>query len=471
MNVTFYTFAKKDNSTKRPGGGAGYNVTLKEPSSVTAPVISLVWPGAGSPVQYNYAYIPAFARYYFIRNWSFADRQWTAEMVVDVLASWKTYIGNSTKYVIRGDKETEEDDYLKDGMYPVSFEQTIDVADAANPFYCYDLSAGGYIFGILASPTAGAIGGITYYSMTAASANTLMTSLYQAAWSVFDPTDLTTDFGKALETFGRNLVKSMINPMQFIVSAMWVPVMPTGTTVSSISLGDFTVSVSAYILDHITWHDTVSIPFSTFPLLVIDRVYELIEPYTYYSVEFQPFGIIPLSAIDLYGATSLSCEFTMDFTTGLAILRVYVDSEAKKCLATRTAQVGVNLAVSGSIANNAGGLMDIIGAVASVASENYVGAIGSVLNAANDFIPQARSSGTSGGVAGLASTPTVNFIRRHSRGAQKDHTEHGYVIMKSLQLSTISGYIMVDEGDIDAPATLAELSQIKAFLEGGFFYE
>ena len=101
MNVYFYTFSKRINSTAQPTGGTLHTVTLKTPSSVMTPTISLVWSGSGSPAAYNYAYISDYGRYYWVSNWTFSDRQWTATLNVDVLASYKTQIGGSSKYILR----------------------------------------------------------------------------------------------------------------------------------------------------------------------------------------------------------------------------------------------------------------------------------------------------------------------------------------------------------------------------------
>ena len=56
MNVTFFTFAKKVNSTKRPSGGSSYSVTLKEGCSILQPSIRLVWTGTGSPASQRDTY-------------------------------------------------------------------------------------------------------------------------------------------------------------------------------------------------------------------------------------------------------------------------------------------------------------------------------------------------------------------------------------------------------------------------------
>ena len=474
MNVTFYSFSKKENSTKQPGGGSGYNVALKEPSSVLAPVIRLIWTGAGSPVHFNYAFIPSYSRYYFVRNWTYAERQWQAELVVDPLASWKTYIGAATKYVVRADSVGKKNDYVKDGMYPVTFNQTIEYGTpVASPIYQPDISSGGFVFGVLASPSSGAIGGVTYYSMDATNANTLMNALYQKAYQLFDTSWTSSDIGEALMTFGQNLVKSILNPMQFVVSAMWFPSrLTTGTTVSNIYLGAFATGASGDVISTPAAPDGgTDIPMSTLPIHVYNGEYEWIEPYTMYCLEYEPFGIIPLSAIDLVNATKVTVQTTVDYVSGLGVCRVLKDGDSSQLLATRTAQVGVQLSVSGTSINGQGIIANTVGAVANLAAENYIGAAGNILQATNDFVQDARSSGTSGGFAGLVCTPSIKLIRRYSPSVDTDPTEHGYPVMAPITINTLSGFVMVDEGDIAAPATMQELAQIKSYLEGGFFYE
>lgn len=107
MNVKFYTFSKRVNSTARPTGGTDYTVILKEPSSVISPRLDLIWTGTGSPTAFNYAYIGDFGRYYWVTNWEYQNRKWTASLSVDVLASWKTEIGNSAKYVLRSAADSD----------------------------------------------------------------------------------------------------------------------------------------------------------------------------------------------------------------------------------------------------------------------------------------------------------------------------------------------------------------------------
>ena len=69
MIVKLYSkFAKRNNSTKTPTGGVEYTGTLKDNCDILNPVVIFQAAGAVDyfPASYNYAYIDAFERYYFI---------------------------------------------------------------------------------------------------------------------------------------------------------------------------------------------------------------------------------------------------------------------------------------------------------------------------------------------------------------------------------------------------------------------
>ena len=73
FDVTFFNFAKKDNSTARPPAGSGTTLkcAIKTPSSILSPVVEVsgdLFPGNQYPT-WNYAHIPAFnGRRYFVTN-------------------------------------------------------------------------------------------------------------------------------------------------------------------------------------------------------------------------------------------------------------------------------------------------------------------------------------------------------------------------------------------------------------------
>ena len=97
FSVTFYeNFKKKTNSTKIPDNTVTQrtfqNVEIKEQSSLINPVIKFLFDGSAKFMEYNYAYIPYFNRYYFIDNIVYNSGRYEAYLTCDVLASYKTDI-------------------------------------------------------------------------------------------------------------------------------------------------------------------------------------------------------------------------------------------------------------------------------------------------------------------------------------------------------------------------------------------
>ena len=100
FKVRLYTIEKYDRSTKQPTGtGKEYECLANTPFSVLSPTLRLATGDAVS--VYNYVYVPSVDRYYFVNEWTYSRGLWEAECAVDVLASWKSYIGDSTLYVLR----------------------------------------------------------------------------------------------------------------------------------------------------------------------------------------------------------------------------------------------------------------------------------------------------------------------------------------------------------------------------------
>ena len=117
VHCTLYKISKKTNSTRRPEDIAGIfsaerNGEFKGRQSLLAPVVDFVGvtettiPPAGQDPEtyaprFNYAYIKEFERYYFITEWTFEGGIWTAQMSVDVLATYRDEILAMNAYVLR----------------------------------------------------------------------------------------------------------------------------------------------------------------------------------------------------------------------------------------------------------------------------------------------------------------------------------------------------------------------------------
>ena len=154
MDCYFFTFNKKTNSTASPtADGVRYEITIRDRATLTAPVISLasVW----DPSLYNYAWIPEWSRYYWIREWTYSSGLWYGALEVDVLASLRTLIRNSTQYVARS--AAAYDLELADSRYPMQTPPTVNVYAPERYVNAWDIDGmlashagqGTYIVGII----------------------------------------------------------------------------------------------------------------------------------------------------------------------------------------------------------------------------------------------------------------------------------------------------------------------------------
>ena len=224
MNVTLYKFAKRHNSTARPGSGAVSlslsNITWNDgASSILNPSIRVCkssdWGQLTETdiVKYNYAYIANFARYYYINDWSYnGDGTWTADLDVDVLASWQLEIKASGGYV--GRSSSHEDYWIEDSLYPATTDFRVKTATKATQFSNV-VSNGVFVIGVI-SGQAPNIGAVSYYAMSLANLATLVSNIVGQYGTAQNP-NMFSD----ITNLDSDVLKSLVNHMQFIVSCKW----------------------------------------------------------------------------------------------------------------------------------------------------------------------------------------------------------------------------------------------------------
>ena len=182
MNVYLFGFTKKENSTKTPTitDGVQFSMQLKEETSVLSPVLIVNKTNSqGQPQQptvYNYAYIPAFMRYYFIRDWQYINGAWICYCSVDVLGSHKLEIGTTSCYIERSASAYNGD--IIDSLYPAKTDVEIVSATIANSWSGVAPSGGCYIVGIINYQSSNHIGAISYYAMDTSGLNSLLAYLF-----------------------------------------------------------------------------------------------------------------------------------------------------------------------------------------------------------------------------------------------------------------------------------------------------
>lgn len=466
MQATFYQFAKRTNSTKRPSGGQEFGIDLKAPCNIIDPEIKIAT--QSNPTGYNYCYLPTFSRYYWVKNWTYSDGLWNASLTVDTLASYRDQIGYSTEYVVRS--SAKFDGTISDGLYPATAEVR-SVTSAFQGGFSETISGGFFVIGFIAK-AANSIGAITYVVMTPGNAKKLSAKL------LTDVSYLSIDNAEISDS----LTKVLFNPYQYIVSCNYFPFDVAELTahlplVSNVDVGWWSIDIPCWILgaDNNNLTKSVSVGIPKHPQAASRGGYCNASPYTDYTIFLQPFGVIPLDASKLWGAATLSIQYTVDLFTGDSILRMFTDTN--QLVHETTAKLGVPIQLSNITFNvpSGGGLLQtgiaaaFGGLQAALTGGSFSDVGNGILNAAQATNADVASNGATGSTIAFDSVPYM--VARFKILVDDNNEDHGRPLCKRVQLSTIPGFIMVDDPDIALNATAEEIDSVKSYLKNGFFYE
>ena len=223
MNVYFINFTKNHKSTAVPNltGLTPISCKLKTPCTLLSPVLEIQQSPStqGSAVTANYAYIPDFNRYYYITNINFSGNLLIFTLKVDVLASWKTAITSSSQYVLRS--ASAWNGFIKDTKYPIKAADPTRIASkAANPLQPPGTEITGmFVVGIVSS-LASITGCVQYYALSYTDMISLMQQLFT----------LNTQWQGTGTDIADGLKKAITDPMQYVISAIWLPYVTTDFT-------------------------------------------------------------------------------------------------------------------------------------------------------------------------------------------------------------------------------------------------
>lgn len=466
MQAIFYQFAKRTNSTKRPDGGQEFGIDLKAPCNIIDPEIKIAT--QNDPTGYNYCYLPTFSRYYWVKNWTYSDGLWAASLTVDTLASYRDQIGYSTEYVVRS--SAKYNGTISDGLYPATAEVR-SVTSAFQGGFSETISGGFFVIGFVAK-AANSIGAITYVVMTPGNAKKLSAKL------LTDVSYLSIDNAEISDS----LTKVLFNPYQYIVSCNYFPFDVAELTahlplVSNVDVGWWSIGIPCWILgaDNNNLTKSVSVGIPKHPQAASRGGYCNASPYTDYTIFLQPFGVIPLDASKLWGAATLSIQYTVDLFTGDSILRLFTDTN--QLVHETTAKLGVPIQLSNITFDvpSGGGLLQTgvaaaFGGLQAALSGGSFSDVGNgILNAAQATNADVASKGATGSTIAFDSVPYM--VARFKILVDDNTDDHGRPLCQRVLISSIPGYIMVDDPDIALAATAEEIDSVKSYMKNGFFYE
>lgn len=471
INITFFTFKKAKNSTKRPSdAGVTYSCELIESTSIYSPSIKLNV-GAANVTGTNYCYISDFNRYYFIDRWTWEDGLWIGDLTTDVLATWKDDIGNLSAYVLRSAEEY--DGRIVDNMYPCKTSPVYRANGITNSEYETNLANGTYIVGIVTGNTNASIGATTYYAMDSAGIRSFVNEIINTTlW------DSITDISGAL-------LRTLFDPFQYITTCTWIPFsISTLLTYGivdgngdNVHLGWWQLTTTARTVDKAKFVKTMNSTLSKHPQAESRGAYLNSAPFSTYHFISNAFGCFDLPDMAKFDGWQVS--ITYDLVSGSALLRLYGslgDTVTELLKFATSFGMDIPLAqskndiLSGASGTIAGGIQ----AAAGVASGNIAVGITGVLSAVGSALqavkPHVSSAGGSGSFA-AATDNDFTILGTFYEVADEDKADKGRPLCKVKKLNTLSGYIQCSESEYNLPCYGDEYDQINGYLSGGFFYE
>ena len=469
FQADFFVLTKKRNSTMQPSGTGQYSlsVTLNDAdTSLLSPSLRLRIPSDGI-LQCNYVHIIKFSRYYWIDDWTYnADGTWTANCSIDVLASWRNEIKSSSGYVDRAYIEGYVDTSIIDTLYPAKTSYVVRKTTIPTGFNPAP-SGGTFLISVLSSQNP-SVGPLAYYYMNSYQFGVLvanMLSVSNTTWSDID-------------TIDADVVKAIVNPMQYITRVMWLPFQHTVTMEDAIRLGGWDTGAYGHkttdIMFRFRSQSAVSVPQPT--------GFKPYPPYSKYTFVSPVFGTFELDGTVLASNPSVNWEINVNAISGSATLVVTTPittggTTTNYELFRASTQLGVEIPMA-QISTNYSGIAHgaasaINGAINAIT--NPVGAVAGIASGVLDAVtasmsPNVQSSGSlTGGFNIDVQSMWVESI--HYATVLAAPTAFGYPVKSYVPLSGYSGYVKMVQTDFAAACTSTEKDAIIAYLESGVYLE
>ena len=487
MEIRVGKFLKEINSTKRLDVSSGttpgftnIEVQLKEPSSILSPIIRIE--DSVYDPEWNYCYIYIWNRFYFLHDATIVPGGiWEVQLGVDVLATWKDYILDSTAYVARS--ASNWSNYIPDSTWSHN-SNILHVSQNIN----VGLSTPGYYLLFTTSYEGGTVSGVPAQSVYVVGTSTLQ----QLCTQVFSNNFYDSIMSSVTDPDLYLSSKLSFNPFQYVNKCMWFPIDYqdfAGLEPVSIKLGWWDSGVNAKQLTGFYKTNTFSFTLGSYNSWK-DRA----PDWTQNELYVPGFPAMQLPC-NVQGQT-LTGTIHIDYATGEGSLKIM---SGNNLVQMASGKIGCDVQLSSLYRDYVQSFSTAGGAI-TTGIKSAIGGIGGLLSGIKevftgdttlrDLLSNAGTiadSAVKGAQAGMAPTMStlgangskaliynepVAILTTTTFGQLADNHEHlGGMCCQTLQLSTLSGYTEVVNPKVDAPCTSGESTMINSFLSGGFYIE
>lgn len=453
MNVEFYSFSKRKNSTMQPSTtGTVKACVWKENTSIHNPTVQVA--GSVDP-SFTYAQISSWGKYYYVED-AVTVANGISEYTLreDCMASKKTEIG-ATKAYIKYSASQIDRLLIDDRLATKSSKTVMGSGDMDNPVFD---ATGCYVLSVLADTSSGlynsACGMATCYAMDQA-------NMEKVAGKLCDAT-----ISQALTNFMNGDLISAI------LGCIWVPFSLGSTNVSEIKIGNqHLTGINAYMFPDFTQRQ------GTFKIPIFLRYgttdFRSYEPYTTGVIYLPGVGNVDLNMSDWYGSAYINVSVTQEWLTGNCTYLLFHDNGALIQSATCNVASECPLGTIKSKEDAAG--YSLLGAAGALAVGSVVAAGAALGSAFLSFAKHAASIGGSMGGRGCQLWPYITHVEWSID--TEDPTDIDYVTNLGGPcggvdlISNHTGFLQCEGASVKLSGSEEERDEINAMLNSGFYYE
>lgn len=448
INVEFYNFSKKSNSTARPSEGTGVSVELKRGTTFQSPTFVLHY-GLNEFLNFNYA--KWNDHYYFINSvTSINAAQIEVSCTEDVLATYKEEIGNYTCVIERSSHQSL---LYPDALYLPDDNWKKDATIIADPV---GLFPKGYSGNFIVRTTSSE--GITLYYMTQEEIDDLLSFMWSdGSW------------GDALNDA---FTKLFFDPFKYILSVDWCPIRIDNFIhlTSTVKLGFWDSKVSGAIIGGV---NAPSVNFS-YDIGITNSRYNKYQ-FQYWNSNFSryfvklPFvGVIQID-ITKTANDQLTADYYYDAVTGLCDIWL---RSGQNDLAHFQTRLSIPIQIGFATNNPSNILNGSANTGVQLVSGNVMGTISSGLESIKGvFSPDSSVIGSNGSINGILNNKSAaQYTYTCSSIVPYPNTE-GYADGNRRKINTLSGYVKCRNASVPINGYSGDQDAVNNFLNNGFYYE